>query len=283
MSDQFDTKGMFDNDYLYFYSNVLTEERTEREVALIRELLALPAGAAVLDLACGHGRISNRLAADYQITGLDITPLFLELAREDAAARGVQVDYLLGDMRQLPFEAGQFDVVINWFTAYGYFEDDDNRRVLQECQRVLKPGGRLVLEMNNRDFILKNYQPTSLTEREGNYMVDRHRFDALTGRSLVERIIFRDGKIRKTNYFTRLFTYTELRDWLLQAGFQQVAGYDQTGQPFSLDSRRMVVVAQKLCRSPPAAPSSCSSLAHLCCCSVSSTRLRCSSLGHTSR
>jgi SAM-dependent methyltransferase len=77
----------------------------------------------VLDLACGHGRIANRLAArGARVTGLDATPLFLDLARRDANARGVDVDYLEGDMRTLPW-TGRFDRVVNWFTAFGYFDD----------------------------------------------------------------------------------------------------------------------------------------------------------------
>ena len=59
----------------------------------------------VLDLACGHGRIANRLAErGARVTGLDRTPLFLEVARRDAADRRVEVEYVEGDMRELPWE-----------------------------------------------------------------------------------------------------------------------------------------------------------------------------------
>jgi len=130
----------FDDDYLYFYAQLLTDERSEQEVDLIWRLLELEAGLEVLDLACGHGRIANRLAErGAQVTGLDATPGFLELAREDAAARGVEVDYVEADMRDPPWE-GRFDRMLSWFTSFGYFDDEGNRAVLAAAFRTLKPG-----------------------------------------------------------------------------------------------------------------------------------------------
>lgn len=112
MADQkFD--GVFDEDYLYFYADRLSDERSDAETDLIWRLLRLRPGWDVLDLACGHGRIANRLAArGCRVTGLDATPLFLERARRDAEKRGVTVDYVDGDMRELPW-TGRFDAVVN--------------------------------------------------------------------------------------------------------------------------------------------------------------------------
>jgi len=111
------------------------------ETDVIWELLSLEPGQEVLDLCCGHGRIANRLAMrGCRVTGLDATPLFLDRARRDAAAAGVPVDYVLGDMRDLPFTA-RFDAIVNWFTAYGYFADDDNRRVLGRYTARSVPAG----------------------------------------------------------------------------------------------------------------------------------------------
>src|SRR5215211_8756747 len=95
-----DREAAFDEDYLYFYEDLLSPERTAAEVDLIWKLLELEPGLELLDLACGHGRIANPLAErGVRVTGLDATPLFLELARADAAERGVEVEYVEGDMR----------------------------------------------------------------------------------------------------------------------------------------------------------------------------------------
>jgi SAM-dependent methyltransferase len=85
---QFDAEGLFGDDYLYFFAGHL-EERGDAETDLIWRLLELQPGMEVLDLACGHGRIANRLAGrDCRVTGLDSTELFLDHARRDAAAGG---------------------------------------------------------------------------------------------------------------------------------------------------------------------------------------------------
>ena len=241
----FDVAGVFDDDYLYFYADLLTDDRTESDVELIWRLLELEPGMEVLDLACGHGRIANRLAArGCTVTGLDATPLFLDLARRDAAARGVTVKYVQGDMRALPWTQ-RFDRVVNWFTAYGYFDDPDNRKVLDEIARVIRPGGRLAMELNNRDLIVREFQPARVAERDGDLMIDRSRLDPLTSRIVTERIVLRAGRTRRIPFYVRLFTYTELRDWLLAAGFARTDGYGEDGAALSPTSRRLIVTAER--------------------------------------
>lgn len=174
---------VFEEDYLYFYETLLTPERNDREAALLVRLLGLPEQAEVLDAPCGHGRIANRLARmGYRVTGLDKSRAFLERARREAAEWGVQVDYVEGDIRRLPWTE-RFDAVINWFTSFGYFDDEENRLVLREAHRALRPGGRLVLEMIARDRVVQQVAANGgewvgVIERDGNLLVDRTRFDA---------------------------------------------------------------------------------------------------------
>ena len=235
----------FDDDYLYFYELRLTPERSDADADLIAALLDLEPGMAVLDVACGHGRIANRLAArGCAVTGIDRAARFLELARREAAEAGVSVEYVQGDMRSLPWR-DRFDRVVSWFTSWGYFDDEGNRRVLREMYGALKPGGRLILEHLHRDNLFRRFERDTVTERDGNYMIDRHSFDPLAGRMNDERIIVRGGRVRRFSYFVRLVAYTELRDWLREAGFADVAGFGGDGAPLALESTRMVVTARK--------------------------------------
>ncbi|MEK6273859.1 MAG: class I SAM-dependent methyltransferase [Actinomycetota bacterium] len=245
MEPRFDREAAFDEDYLYFYADLLTPERTGAEVELVWKLLELEPGLELLDLACGHGRIANPLAErGVRVAGLDATPLFLELARADAAERGVEVEYVEGDMRSIPWH-GRFDRVLSWFTSFGYFDDDGNRRVLREVFEALKPGGLVAVEVNHRDSLLPRYQEETVLELGDDRMIDRHRLDLQTGRSYDERTIVRGGKQRTFEFSVRMFTAAELRDWMLAAGFREAHAFGEDGEPLTLEHRRMTVVGRK--------------------------------------
>ena len=235
----FDFEGVFDEDYLYFYEGFLTE-RTPEEVERIVELLEREPGAEILDCPCGHGRISNALAErGFRVTGLDATELFLERAREDAAARGVEVEYVHGDMRELPWRE-RFEGLVNWFTSFGYFSDEENKAVLRAFHDALKGGGRLVLETQNVSRIMLDPQPLHVVgERDGDLMIDRWTLDAESARFQTERLVMRDGRARKAHFSVRWFTPPELRSWLEEAGFENVQ------MPSLTAETRLVVVADR--------------------------------------
>ncbi|HET9675249.1 MAG TPA: methyltransferase domain-containing protein [Gaiellaceae bacterium] len=237
---------LFDEDYLYFYEDVLSDERSDLAVDLVWRLLELEPGMEVLDLACGHGRIANRLAErGARVTGLDATPLFLERARADAERLGVDVEYVEGDMRELPWES-RFDRIVNWFTAFGYFDDDEeDRRVLRAAHRALRPGGRLLIENNNLAELLGRWQPWVAVERDGDFTLDRSVFDPVSGRARTERVIVRDGRTRRTSFSVRMFVAVELRAWLRDAGFSSVESYDGDGEPLTAQGRRMITIARR--------------------------------------
>jgi len=179
-----------------------------------------------------------------RVTGLDATPQFLELARQDAAERGVEVDYVEGDMRSIPW-SGRFDRVLSWFTSFGYFGDDENRQVLAEAYKALKPGGLLAVELNHRDNLLGRYADEVVSERGDDKMIDRHQFDVQASRSHNERTIIRGGKRRTFDFSVRMFTAAELRDWMRGAGFREAFASGDDGEPLTLEHRRMTVVGRK--------------------------------------
>ena len=259
--DLFDAASMYDEDYLHFFAGVdgggapshgpvVGTAYPGAAVAadLVWGLLELEPGMAVLDLCCGHGALANELAArGCRVTGLDSSAVFLERARADAAAGNVEVDYVAGDMRALPQWDERFDRVVNWTTAYGYFDDDGNRGVLDEIARVLRPGGRMAMDLDNLVRFLASYTPSRVTARraDGDMLVDRHHLDPLTGRFEVERTVVRDGRARTLRFLKRLFGFPELRDWCTAAGFTAVTAYGEDGEPLRADHNRMVVVAQR--------------------------------------
>jgi 2-polyprenyl-3-methyl-5-hydroxy-6-metoxy-1,4-benzoquinol methylase len=236
---EFDFEGVFNEDYLYFYEKILTPEQTEEDVEKIVELLDLPPGAEILDCPCGHGRIANALAArGFRVTGLDASEFFLERARADASSRGVEVEYVQGDMRAIPWR-GRFDALVNWFTSFGYFSDDQNKAVLAQFHNALKPGGKFVLETLNITRLLLNFQPQHFIERDGDLMADEIQLDVENSRTLTKRMVARAGRTRKTHFVVRWFGVPELRDWLEEAGFEKVRTPGLTAET------RLVVVADR--------------------------------------
>lgn len=241
----FDFEQVFDEDYLYFYAPSL-DDVADAQADAIWRLLELDRGVEVLDLACGHGRIANALAGrGALVTGLDATAPFLDRARAKASELGVNVDYVEGDMRSLPFPDGRFDHVVSWFTSFGYFDDQENRGVLREAHRVLRPGGSLLIENNNLAELLPRWLPSVVVERDSGLAIDRSLFDPTTGRANTERTIVRDGRVRHFSFSVRMFIAVELRDWLLDAGFSTAASVDHEGGSLTARSPRMVTIARR--------------------------------------
>lgn len=245
----FETGAVFDPEtYLHFYADRVAPERSEREAAFVAEALDLSTGDRVLDVPCGHGRLANPLAdRGCRVVGIDVTPGFLSRGRADARDRGVadRADYARGDMRALPFPAGRFDAAFNAFTSFGYFDDAGNRRLLAELARVLRPGGRVLVDVPNLARVLADFDEVTMVEEEGDYLVDRHEYDPRTGRMRTDRLTVRDGQAGEATFSVRQYTYPELVARFEDAGFAVVDDYgDLEGEDYSTEAPRTVLVGE---------------------------------------
>jgi SAM-dependent methyltransferase len=228
----------FGEDYLYFYEPLLTDERSDREADLVWRVLELEPGADVLDLACGHGRIASRLAArGARVIGLDADAYFLERA-------GGDVEYVLGDMRALPWAEPRFDAVLLWFSAFGYFDDASNLDVLRGIRCVLRDGGRFAMEMNNPPRILATLQHQAYIRRGADVALDDFEFDEDRSVMQTRRTYIRGGHVREISYEIRLYMPDELRELLLATGFERVELLNQDGDPLTSTDRRLIAVAR---------------------------------------
>ena len=140
--------------------------------------------------------------------------------------------------------------MVNMFTAFGYFDSEaDDQCVLHGAAAALKPGGRLLLDLLNRDWMAANYVRGECREGEdGTVYHERRDFDSVAGRNHVEfTITSPDGAERKTRHHIRLYVATELSRMLERSGLVMetvYGGYDM--RPLSVETRRMVLVAMKL-------------------------------------
>jgi SAM-dependent methyltransferase len=161
----------FGSKYLEVYSHRDGDEAT-RALALIEQVCDLQVpGTMVLDLACGQGRYSRQLAAKgHSVAALDLSMPLLERGRAsqlDSFDRGGTVWFVRADMRAVPFKGG-FDLAINMFTSFGYFENDaDNVQVLEQIEDALKPGGKWVIDYLNRPRVIATLVPEDHSEKSG--------------------------------------------------------------------------------------------------------------------
>ena len=238
----------FGEDYLRLYSPFLPPQKTAREVKDIINLLNLADGSTILDLCCGYGRHAIPLALQgFQVTGLDLSTIFLQQAQLAARQQSVEVRWIQSDMRNIPFE-NEFDAIINIFTSFGYLQDEnEDQQVLQQVYKALKPGGKFLLETVHQARVVRTTSPHGITRYDDDLIVleERH-IDLLTSRNEVRvSLLHPQGKRTEHRQSMRIYTLTELVHMLENAGLQIQAYYGGLeGGPLTLDSR-LALLTQK--------------------------------------
>jgi SAM-dependent methyltransferase len=239
----------FDDAFYDLHEPLFREAASRREVAAMRELLALPESARILDVPCGWGRHTSLFAeAGHDAHGSDLSTVLL--ARADrTASRGPC--YTAADVRALPYADASFDAVVNVFTSLGLFTDDrEDVRALREAFRVLVPGGALLLESMQRDEVLCAYAERDRWKLpDGTEVRVRRRFDPVSGISR-EVLRWRRGNARgEKRHALRLRTATDMDRLFRIAGFRERTYYgDWNGERLTHESEHMIVVARR----PPA-------------------------------
>lgn len=225
---------------------LMAPEMTEREVDFVVRVLGLASDAALLDCPCGYGRHVELFSRRFdRVVGLDLNHDCLRRAGESLLGPLM----VRGDMRSLPFGPAEFNAAINVFNSFGYFGEAGDRRVLEEFARVLKPGGKLVLDVANPTPLIELIREQSRTQVQivDLLMTEDWRYDSAA------KILHNDTLIelpdRKTSrsYDVRLYTLGELTRMLDEAGFRVLAVYGEfDGEPYEEEeSGRLIVVARR--------------------------------------
>lgn len=208
----------FGEDYLIVYRH-RDFGGARREVEQMIGWLNLPEGSKVLDLCCGMGRHSLALAqAGYVVTGVDLSEVLLCEARSQEGAE--QVTWITSDMRDLPLTGG-FDAVVNLFTSFGYFEEDGEQiKVLREIYRMLKPGGRFIIDFLNPAYVIRHLVSHSTRQDEG-LLIEEHRCieDGYVKKDIVLTAM-PDGEPRRYYERVKLYSLEKFQEMLEQAGLQ---------------------------------------------------------------
>ena len=209
----------------------------------------------VLDLCCGQGRHSMELARrGYKyVTGIDRSRHLIRLARRRAERKKLQITFREGDARKFRLPESSFDCVFIMGNSFGYFErEEDDLAVLRTVLRVLKSGGRVLLDVTDGDWMRSHFEPRSWEWVDQNHFVCRERALASDKVRLISREVVTHverGVIADQFYAERLYTCEDLKRLLRTAGFMDVNRVDApvTGsdrqQDLGMMAQRIFIVA----------------------------------------
>ncbi len=229
------------------FFGLLTQKETNAHVRYVINKLNLRPGKKFLDCPCGIGRISLPMAnKGIKVTGVDITQSYLDELSKKAKRSGLRVEVVQADMRRINFDA-KFDACGNLWTSFGYFEkESDNIQVLKKMYRALKPGGKFMLHVINRDWIMANYQPRGWQQIGNVKSLEERYFDYRTSINYGTWHFIKDGKEKSFETSIRMYSFHELVSILTSIGFTNIEGYGSTkDESIGSDKMMMFIIGTK--------------------------------------
>jgi len=231
-------------------------EDTENQVDFVINALGLRGGERILDLACGYGRHALSLARrGYRVVGVDITPAYIEDAKQNAAQENLDAAFILSDIRDVIFES-EFDAVLNLADgAIGYLEnDEENLKIFDVIARALGPGGVHFMDVCNAEHARRYFPKTNWECGEKALALAQFEWDEATKRMTYGGWDIPYGEpaqrpniVMEEENSGRLYDLPELEGILLQRGMRVFAAYsDYYGKPATHRELQLMVCSRKL-------------------------------------
>jgi SAM-dependent methyltransferase len=230
-----------------FYPHLFTEDRMAAAPGEVDRLLALAGvtSGAALDLCCGPGRHSLALAQKgFAVTAVDRSPFLLDKARQRAAA--APVEFVQADMREFVRE-GAFDLAVNLFTSFGYFETpDEDLQVLRNVRASMKPGGVFVIDVLGKECLASLPHRTRWVEAPGQDLFVQHcRILPGWSRARLQWLLVQGERALRYEYEHNVYSGQELYALLRTAGFDEVRLFGNLdGALYDSAATRLVARAQ---------------------------------------
>ena len=207
----------------------------------------LESSPRVLDLCCGFGRISAELARmGLAVTGVDITETYLKTAREEAEYENLEIEYIQADARKFS-RPEFFDAAVNLYISFGYFSDQkDDLLVLRNVYESLKKGGSFIIETLGKEIAVRDFVEAEWFERAGFTVLTE--YEALDSWTFLKNrwILIKDEKKLEKTFTQRLYSASELRTLLHEAGFKKVEIYGNWDEsPYDRRAAKLIAVGRK--------------------------------------
>ena len=223
-------------------------EKAETEIGLLLALLGMTGDETILDIPCGTGRHALELARrGFDVTAVDRTASYLDEARRRARDQNLQVQWVQDDMRKFS-RPEAFDVVLNMYTSFGYFQDiADDRAAARGFFEALRPGGRLMMELYGKENLAAGFHARDWVELDDGRVLLEERTIIDDWRAVRNRwIVYHDGGRFELEFSLRLYGASELVDLLRGVGFSGIRVFGNLeGDPYDEHALRLVVVAAK--------------------------------------
>jgi len=236
------------NDLGEDWEAIVNARDTQRETDFIES--ALPKKGITLDLCCGTGRHSIILRKrGWNMIGLDLSKNLLAIAKRNMKNERVEFPLVRADMRHFPFRKQIFDAVICMFTSFGYLpSESEDMKSFKEVRRTLRKDGKFLLDVANKNHVIKVFKEKEWAEFEPFYMLEKRSLNLQTSRLLSQwTIIRKDTKeVKALQHNVRLYTLQTLKQMLSETGLkvkEVYGGYDK--KEFSPESSRMIILAAK--------------------------------------
>jgi len=179
-------RSIFNSLYLKTDADIVDDlSITRHEVGLFADILKLSREDRILDLCCGQGRHCLELARRgfKHIEGLDRSHYLIQKAKEFTKKEGCNVRFREGDARKLPYPTDTFDAIMILGNSFGYFDTiQDDLRVLKEVCRVLKPWGKMLINVADGEYLKEHFQPRSWECIDKKHFVCRKRSLSMDGK-----------------------------------------------------------------------------------------------------
>ena len=246
MSEWFKDESFWKETYNFLFPETIFED-SEGQIENVLKLIDKEI-TSVLDLCCGPGRCSIVLAKKgFSVTGVDLSPFLLDKAKEKSKSQNLNIEWILEDMRRF-VRPLSYDLVLNMFTSFGYFDDkSDDLVVLENVFTSLKPGGAFLIDVMGKERLAKIFQPTISNVLSDGTMVVQHPeiYDDWTHVKNDWTII--KGDCAKTFTFHHtVYSGQELKDLMEQYGFKNIKLYGSLdGSAYDSNAQRLVIVGYK--------------------------------------
>ncbi|MFH2132860.1 MAG: methyltransferase domain-containing protein [bacterium] len=220
---------IFNANYLRTDGDVVGDAKiTKDEIDLFIDFVSPAKESSILDLCCGQGRHTIELASRgfNNLFGLDRSHYLISKAKTTSKKEGYNITFKEGDARKLSFGTDMFDYVLLAGNSFGYFESvKDDLTVLKEINRVLKPNGKLLIDITDGAFTRENFHPRSWEWIDKNYFVCRERSMSAENDRLISREVIthvNKGVVADQFYAERLYTKEEMIQLLEKTGYGKI-------------------------------------------------------------